>query len=158
MNVDLGECPVCECPLEADSPSLFWCSEECQAVWQDEPGTTQPTQPAPPSLMNPWHPFGLDRAYGPNRTTVEVVGLTGGSLILWAHNWERCAGQPCCVHNPSDHPLRDAPMRWRTDLDFMERVCSHGIAHPDPDDLSVQRGMVQAHGWCDGCCRRGELT
>lgn len=44
----------------------------------------------------------------------------------------------------------------------MERICPHGIGHPDPDDIAFKRNrprfgedMAKAdsiHG-CDGCCQ-----
>lgn len=65
-----------------------------------------------------------------------------------------CDGSPCPIHNPSDHPLRDAPMqiRWGG---LIERTCPHGIGHPDPDSLDWLRrhghDAPGIHG-CDGCC------
>lgn len=69
------------------------------------------------------------------------------------HKPGRCNGERCSIHNPSDHPLKDAPQVWRPDRGIVERMCPHGIGHPDPDDLTVREepgGFV--HG-CDGCCR-----
>lgn len=31
----------------------------------------------------------------------------------------------------------------------MERICPHGVGHPDPDCMYAKRDTV--HG-CDGCC------
>lgn len=83
--------------------------------------------------------------------------------VMQTHRRARCAGDFCSVHNPSDHPLKDAPRNWRGDRGLMERVCPHGIGHPDPDDLAYKRRTMTAdayerraygvHG-CDGCCRR----
>lgn len=71
------------------------------------------------------------------------------------HPAEKCAGRPCVLHNPSNHPLKDAPLNWRGDTRVMERMCPHGIGHPDPDDVAYQasrgRSWVGVHG-CDGCC------
>lgn len=82
--------------------------------------------------------------------TVEVVGGT-----LRTHPKGACAGEFCAVHNPSDHPLRDAPLNWRGDRGIMERICPCGIGHDDPDDLayraSVGREASGTHGCC-GCC------
>lgn len=48
---------------------------------------------------------------------------------------------------------------WRTDRDLMERVCPHGVGHPDPDHMDyVRRTSVEQHAYyhglhaCDGCC------
>jgi len=63
--------------------------------------------------------------------------------------------QGCSIHNPSDHKMVDWPRHWRDDQGVMERLCKHGVGHPDPDDTAywVARGLAIAgiHG-CDGCC------
>jgi hypothetical protein len=53
-------------------------------------------------------------------------------------------------------------VRWPKALretTLIERLCSHGIGHPDPDSLAHldPRGrlMLDVHG-CDGCCRPRE--
>ncbi len=74
---------------------------------------------------------------------------------LKTHDKSACAGHHCCIHNPSSHHMRDWPMNWRADKGVMERICPHGIGHPDPDDAEYneRRGMgfLNIHG-CDGCC------
>jgi len=69
----------------------------------------------------------------------------------------KCAGEHCCIHNPSDHHMLDWPMVWRADAGKMERICPHGVGHPDPDDAAyrerVGEGHKNIHG-CDGCCRK----
>lgn len=89
-----------------------------------------------------------------------VIGLE------FVHTAERCAGDttPCCIHRPSDHPLNTARLLWRADLSLMERVCEHGVGHPDPDDLRYKRMVsdpdyfekfaFEVHS-CDGCCQGG---
>lgn len=82
--------------------------------------------------------------------------------MLRTHHPSRCVGNYCNVHNPSSHPLRDAPLHWRSERYLMERVCSHGIGHPDPDDIAFKKRCMPpdvyashafgVHG-CDGCCR-----
>lgn len=80
---------------------------------------------------------------------------------LTTHPASVCVGEACCVHNPSDHPLREAHLHWRSDRGLMERICDHGIGHPDPDDLAYKErtdpgydSAVGVHG-CDGCCVGG---
>jgi len=82
----------------------------------------------------------------------DVIGMHDGS-ILETHSPERCAGQVCCIHNPAEHRMRAWPQLWRSDWGgFMERLCPHGIGHPDPDDLKVRTiPAFGVHG-CDGCC------
>ena len=76
-----------------------------------------------------------------------------------------CLADGCCIHAPSDHALRDAPLIWRRvgpwDIkpSHMERFCEHGVGHPDPDSLAYLRRIgnddladgLAVHG-CDGCC------
>ena len=86
--------------------------------------------------------------------------MTESLRLSNVHNVSKCAGSNCCVHNPSDHHMRDWPMDWRSDKGVMERTCPHGIGHPDPDDAAynASRGMeyLNVHG-CDGCCGMGEV-
>jgi len=83
---------------------------------------------------------------------VETFTLNTG-LLLYTHDREHCYGPPCVVHSPSDHHMRDWRQHWRDDRGIMERLCVHGVGHPDPDDLKVRIGSWAegVHG-CDGCC------
>lgn len=72
---------------------------------------------------------------------------TGTGQLLMVHEEDVCYGGRCPIHNPSNHALRDAPTHWRDDMRIMERICEHGIGHPDPDGLLD----YYVHG-CDGCC------
>lgn len=76
-----------------------------------------------------------------------------------AHDHEVCAGEFCCIHNPSEHSLNGAPLQLRADrAPLMERVCPHGVGHPDPDSLAYinrtwpDRGKYEDVHGCDGCC------
>lgn len=75
--------------------------------------------------------------------------------VLTTHPAWRCEGEYCCVHNPSNHHMRTWDLNWRDDRGRMERLCPHGIGHPDPDALAfrARNGMNadDVHG-CDGCC------
>jgi hypothetical protein len=62
------------------------------------------------------------------------------------HEQEECDGPPCAIHHPSAHHMAGWPIQWRNDRGIWERVCPHGIGHPDPD-----QGCEGTHG-CDGCC------
>jgi hypothetical protein len=71
---------------------------------------------------------------------------------VYTHRPEVCAGDVCCIHNPSNHPLRNSSQVWRPDKGIVERICPHGIGHPDPDDVKVRFDRyARVHG-CDGCC------
>ena len=68
----------------------------------------------------------------PDGTFVTGTGQTLGGL----HSIERCRPQHCVIHNPSDHHMRDWPTHFRDDRHLMERMCPHGVGHPDPDASS----------------------
>lgn len=102
--------------------------------------------------------------------------LVGGEVVYNVHDPALCAGRPCPIHNASQHSMSDFPQHFREDRGSMERICPHGIGHPDPDDLPYQThkeaNRLQAHGpdefprgyyetlaaeivsthGCDGCC------
>ena len=90
--------------------------------------------------------------------------LDPDKYVLNTHRKTDCLGPNCAIHNPSDHPLKDAPLNWRADRRLMERICEHGVGHPDPDDLAFKRKMrgdefasgEGVHG-CDGCCFGGKV-
>lgn len=71
------------------------------------------------------------------------------------HPEGQCSGEYCVVHNPSEHLMRDWPMVWRSDKGVVERLCRHGVGHPDPDDAAHLRRVGKeawtVHG-CDLCC------
>ena len=74
--------------------------------------------------------------------------IDGTGLVL--HNVHRkadCRGPYCPIHRPSEHSMRAFPTHFRLDRYLMERICPHGVGHPDPDDPSGDT----VHG-CDGCC------
>lgn len=81
--------------------------------------------------------------------------LPDGTVLNNVHSPVVCAGRACVLHSPSSHHMCDWVLHWRDDRGIMERICSHGVGHPDPDDLAFQvsRGNHSAgtHG-CDGCC------
>ena len=78
-------------------------------------------------------------------------------VIRNVHPRERCKGQSCVIHNPTDHPMSYWPLEWADDKGF-SRKCTHGFNHPDPDGLAfwarVGPGPLAEHQWhsCDGCC------
>lgn len=81
--------------------------------------------------------------------------VTGTGQHVGVHNEYDCRGKHCVVHNPSQHHMSDWPTHWRQDRHLMERICQHGIGHPDPDHINflpkAQRAIESMHG-CDGCC------
>ena len=91
----------------------------------------------------------------------EEVYVTGMGQLLWSVHprSEGCFSRGCVIHAPSDHCMRGFPTLWREDRGLMERVCSHGTGHPDPDDMSYKKTILTPenyhaegiHGCC-GCC------
>lgn len=77
------------------------------------------------------------------------VTLIGGQRLRNVHLKGVCLGPHCCIHNPSPHHMVEWPQNWRPDRRIMERLCPHGVGHPDPDDPTQDT----VHG-CDGCCWR----
>jgi hypothetical protein len=98
---------------------------------------------------------------------------------LRTHTPAVCEGEYCVVHNPSDHHMKDWPVAYRTDrrvempprvvgasvllggvFVLAERICPHGVGHPDPDAMAFARreggdefaDAEGVHG-CDLCCR-----
>lgn len=62
-----------------------------------------------------------------------------------------CAGEFCVIHKWSNHAMVSFPQFWREDKRMMERICPHGIGHPDPDEYRLDIAGRGIHG-CDGCC------
>lgn len=86
---------------------------------------------------------------------------TGQKIVNVHDEADECREHGCVIHNPTDHPMSDFPTHWReaTFYDIkpshMERICPHGVGHPDPDSLryAQRHGLpdLSVHG-CDGCC------
>lgn len=80
-------------------------------------------------------------------------------VVFNVHPKDKCAGTTCTIHKRTNHKMREFPQHWREDRNFMERVCTHGVGHPDPDQREF---LVGRYGWmtargmfvhgCDGCC------
>jgi hypothetical protein len=87
--------------------------------------------------------------------------ITGTNQKVRVHEKWICKGNYCCIHNPSDHHMKDWPTNWRQDRFMMERICPHGIGHPDPDDIAWKKRMGYnadaVHG-CDGCCTERKIN
>lgn len=91
------------------------------------------------------------------------IGVKPGDQVIHnVHPRVVCSGHACCIHNPSDHLMKDFPLNWRDDRGIMERICPHGIGHPDPDDAAYRAWVAldgeadTVHG-CDGCCSENRI-
>lgn len=80
-------------------------------------------------------------------------------VLVNVHPAGTCRGEWCTVHNRSEHSMRSFPQAWRADRMMMERICPHGVGHPDPDECTLMGpdGQAQASHGCDGCCKEGVL-
>ncbi len=91
-----------------------------------------------------------------------ILGVQQGpTALVNVHDPAACAGRACVIHGPSGHHMAGWPLNWRDDRGLMERICPHGIGHPDPDDVAYRERVNQrgfgVHG-CDGCCVPPELS
>lgn len=73
------------------------------------------------------------------------------AILRNTHDLSKCVGHACFVHNRTEHHMRDWPVQWRDDRKIVERICVHGIGHPDPDQADFLNDAGMTHG-CDGCC------
>lgn len=78
------------------------------------------------------------------------------------HDRRECVGRFCVIHNPSLHSMVEEPMLLR-ETGLVERVCRHGVGHPDPDSAAFfdahgpigSIGTWTTHGCCsEGCCSK----
>lgn len=70
-----------------------------------------------------------------------------------------CYKHGCVAHSPTPTDpanIGEWPYNWREDTGVMERLCPHGISHPDFDAANYAtrhgNGWLNVHG-CDGCCQ-----
>jgi hypothetical protein len=88
-----------------------------------------------------------EKIYPEHNTDQALVGV---------HDSSKCSGRPCPIHNLSNHHMRSFVQVWRSDIGIMERVCEHGIGHPDPDSPWEEGADEWIHG-CDGCCQQDDV-
>lgn len=51
---------------------------------------------------------------------MEQTTLDSGT-VLTHHDWQICGGEPCPLHNPTDHEFRQYPMDWDSSWGVMVR-------------------------------------
>lgn len=118
-----------------------------------DPQTTDPLDPDEGASLDDKEMWALTHTAGSRHGEQSA----DGGVLVNVHPERLCEGRPCCIHHPSDHALKDAPLNWRGDRRIMERICEHGVGHPDPDDgaYRASQGDEDMTHACDGCCVRG---
>lgn len=82
--------------------------------------------------------------------------LASNEIISHVHASNRCLGEVCPIHKPTNHHMRFMRLHYRHDRGIFERICEHGVGHIDPDDYRTNNDLdAGAHG-CDGCCWGGD--
>lgn len=110
----------------------------------------QQSLPDPPPVVP-----GAWRIVGPT-----VLPIRAHQLLVGVHDAADCADRSCPIHDPSEHHMLPLDLHWRDDRGMFERICGHGVGHPDPDQVAYWRWALDPedadaeaiHG-CDGCCR-----
>lgn len=95
---------------------------------------------------------------------IRRVTLDSGPIFMSAdylqqlrthHAISDCYVNGCAIHHPTDNVMRDFPYDWRGDTGVLERICPHGIGHPDIDSAHyndrIGKDYLNIHS-CDGCC------
>ena len=88
--------------------------------------------------------------------TESELGLPVDDVVIEnIHPATACAGRSCVIHAPTDHLMSPWRLVWRDEKGMFERLCSHAVGHPDPDQFDYWREVGlehrRSHG-CDGCC------
>lgn len=96
----------------------------------------------------------MHRVY--NVETKEFGFVGDGVKLTGLHvETDDCAAHGCVVHNPTRACTANRdnwPYNWRQDRGLMERVCPHGIGHPDPDTAAFNTRQGREEQNIHGCC------
>jgi hypothetical protein len=86
---------------------------------------------------------------------MKYQNLENSNIDLLSHELGECKiDKICTIHNRTDHHMRNFKQFYRFDRGIMERICSHGVGHPDPDDYKIITGIDNGIHACDACCIR----
>ena len=83
---------------------------------------------------------------------LDLVVLENTETRFFVHPKDKCVGEICTIHNRTEHLMRSFPQHWRSDRMIIERICPHGVGHPDPDEYRILTGKDDGTHACDGCC------
>lgn len=162
-------CEVCKTTFEGtpeeafsegwDTPEMFLSHCTCpnctieKTVWWKAVVEKQTLSDSEMDLL--WEYNQIWKAANKDRT----AQLENSDVVLQGtHLPSECMGEFCTIHNRSDHHMRSWPQQWRGDRGIMERVCEHGIGHPDPDEYKLQIDKYEGVHGCDGCCSEVTFT
>jgi hypothetical protein len=138
-------CEVCGQPGKNGDENFWWstrCPEHAPAGW------------VAGDVDCPHESITNGTCDGCGRT--RVARLEHSDEVLFrTHPFGECWGDHCTLHRMSDHAMRAFPQQWRSDRQIMERVCPHGVGHPDPDEYELVTNPEKGVHGCDGCCRGG---
>lgn len=86
------------------------------------------------------------------------VIMPNGQVLVDIHSINLCASYACSIHHPSQHLMVGMLQVYDFDKKLMQRVCNHGVKHPDPDDralhLRSKDGFDLSHTCCSKhCCQ-----
>ena len=110
----------------------WWCRDKTlTAVGDDEWGT--------PGIRVPsrWDADGVPTAW---------------IIMHQVHTETEACQDGCVIHHPLDHHMRHWRLIWRSDRGIFERLCEHGVGHPDPSQGPYWTRMGQDWQWVHGCC------
>lgn len=132
-----------------DRPGLsivLWDSGMTEQIVEDELRPFEGEVPDPrPAILHGRHRTGMAYRTGSNQILVNVHRET-----------DDCRTHGCVIHNPSPEAVAIGPTYWRDDRNMMERICEHGVGHPDPDAQAWRErtfGSRDDLHSCDGCCK-----
>lgn len=67
----------------------------------------------------------------------DLIAMHDGTVLV-THGPDICDGQPCCIHNPSQHRMAAWPQFWHNGWKVMFRRCPHEGLFIDPDELKLK--------------------
>jgi hypothetical protein len=77
--------------------------------------------------------------------------LPDGRELHNVHDDSLCAGRVCIIHNPTEHHMVEWQLHWRDDRGIFERICEHGVGHPDFDQHEYWREANKLYEAIHGC-------
>jgi hypothetical protein len=102
----------------------------------------------------------LDKKRDEERGDMETTTLESGQTIDH-HSLDKCASNPCAIHNPTKGPWDDWPRYYNEDNGLMYRMCPHNVLHPCVEDairivkaITIVTEIIRVllgHACCNQC-------